>query len=60
MGLHDCERSDMSTGVHVGVAGPIVSVVEIEPSRPAIIDQVAVMLFARDAKDPLVCLREAT
>jgi hypothetical protein len=41
MGLHDREWSDVPSGVHISVARPITSVVVIEPSRPAIVDQKA-------------------
>lgn len=60
MGLRDRKRSDVTADIHVSVAHPVASVVEIESSRPAIVDQIAVMLFARYAENPLVRLREAT
>ena len=50
----------MAAGVDVSVTRPIISVVEVESSRPAIVDQIAVMLLARYPKDPLVRLHEAT
>lgn len=60
MRLHDRKRSDVTADIHVSVAHPVASVVEIEPSRPAIVDQITVMFFARYAENPLVRLHEAT